>query len=201
MTMTTISPLAHQRSATVAEPAATTTDVTTPAAAGTEAVSRSVLAGRWTFSVVRVALGFTFLWAFVDKLVGLDHATPSARSWLNGGSPTTGFLKGVEGPMAGFFNNLAGNRLIDWIFMLGLLGIGVALTLGVGMRIAAASATVMLVLMWMASLPITTNPFLDDHLVYAAVIIGLALTHIGDGFSLARRWTATRLVRRVPVLR
>ena len=40
----------------------------------------------------RVLLGFEFLWAFLDKTFGLGYATPSARAWINGGSPTKGFL-------------------------------------------------------------------------------------------------------------
>jgi thiosulfate dehydrogenase [quinone] large subunit len=78
-----------------------------------------------------------FQWAFADKLFGLDHATPAARAWINGGSPSSGFLEGVDGPFASAFNPIAGAPA-DWLFMAGLLGIGVALMLGVGMRGAPA---------------------------------------------------------------
>lgn len=155
---------------------------------------------RYAWAVTRISLGFVFLWAFLDKAFGLDHATPGTRAWIRGGSPTTGFLKGVEGPFAETFNSLAGAAWADWLFMVGLLGIGLALTLGIGMRIAAASGTVLLVLMYLAVLPITTNPFLDDHLVYAVVLVALALSHAGDTLGIGARWRATRLVRRFPVL-
>jgi thiosulfate dehydrogenase [quinone] large subunit len=46
-------------------------------------------------AVFRVVLGFEFLWAFLDKTFGLGYATPSARAWINGGSPTKGFLSNV----------------------------------------------------------------------------------------------------------
>ena len=49
---------------------------------------------RLALILLRLALGVEFLWAFVDKLFGLGYSTPSARAWLNGGSPTKGFLKG-----------------------------------------------------------------------------------------------------------
>ena len=153
------------------------------------------------WATTRVALGFVFLWAFLDKTFGLGHATPSARAWIHGGSPTTGFLSGVAGPFQGLFSSLAGHGAVDWLFMLGLLGIGLGLTLGVAARITAASATAMLVMMWMASLPITTNPFLDDHLVYALVIVALAVSGAANRFSLAGRWQAIPVVRRHPVLR
>jgi thiosulfate dehydrogenase [quinone] large subunit len=162
--------------------------------------SREHVAGRYVWAVTRIALGFIFLWAFLDKLIGLDHATPSARSWLNGGSPTNGFLSGVEGPFAGVFNAMAGATWADWLFMIALLAIGLALALGIGMRIAAVSGGLLLVFMWAASLPITTNPFLDDHLVYAMVLVGLALSHAGDTVGFGHRWSQMDIVKRFPVL-
>jgi thiosulfate dehydrogenase (quinone) large subunit len=183
----------------------TTTKATPVNAPGTEGLAdtsittREMVAARYAFAVARIAIGFVFVWAFVDKLFGLDHATPAARAWINGGSPSGGYLKGVEGPFAGVFNSMAGTPA-DWLFMAGLLGIGVALMLGVGMRIAAASGALLLVLMWAASLPIATNPFLDDHLVYAVVLVGLALMHAGNTVGLGRMWSRLTLVRRFPTL-
>ena len=141
-----------------------------------------------------------FLWAFVDKVFGLGKSTVSANSWLNGGCPTTGYLKCVSGPFAGVFNRLAGATWADWLFMIALLAIGLALALGIGMRIAAVSGALLLVFMWAASLPIATNPFLDDHLVYAMVLAGLALTHAGDTVGLGRRWSQMDIVKRFPAL-
>jgi thiosulfate dehydrogenase [quinone] large subunit len=157
--------------------------------------------GRYTLAVTRIALGFVFLWAFLDKTFGFDHATPAAKAWIHGGSPTTGFLKGVDGPFAGVFNAMAGSAVADWLFMIGLLGIGIALVLGIGMRIAAGSGAALLVFMWAASLPITTNPFLDDHLVYALVLVALALLHLGDTFGLGQAWSRLPIVRRFGALR
>ena len=153
------------------------------------------------WAVARIGLGWVFLWAFLDKTFGLGYATPAERAWIDGGSPTGGFLGGVEGPFADFFQGLAGNAFIDWLFMLGLLGIGLAFILGIGMRIAAASAVVLLILMWMAVLPIVNNPFLDDHLVYAILAVGLAAANAGDTWGFGKAWAATDLVTRYPVLR
>ena len=81
---------------------------------------------------------------------------------------------------------MAGAAWADWLFMIGLLAIGVALMLGIGMRIAAASGALLLGFMWMASLPLDNNPFMDDHLVYAMVLIGLAAVHAGDTLGFGR---------------
>ena len=75
---------------------------------------------RWrAFSLVamRLSVGFLFLWAFLDKTFGLGYATPTDRAWINGGSPTNGFLSHLDvGPLKGFFNAIAGNPIADWLF-------------------------------------------------------------------------------------
>ena len=158
-------------------------------------------AGVWTWlAVARVLLGLVFLWAFVDKLFGLGIATPAARAWLNGGSPTTGFLKSVEGPFSNFFNGIAGQPWADWLFMAGLLGIGLALVLGVALRLAAWSGVALLVMMWAASLPLENNPVIDDHLVYAAVLLAVAAASANQRFSLAGWWRSLSFVKKNPWL-
>lgn len=151
---------------------------------------------RKVWALARIALGLIFLWAFVDKVFGLGFSTPPERSWLNGGSPTRGFLTNVGGPFAGVFNAVAGNVVIDWIFMLALLGVGVALVLGIGTRVAAVSGALLMLLMWAASLPLDTHPFLDDHIVYALVLVGLALERAGQTWGLGRWWSTLPVVRR-----
>ena len=103
---------------------------------------------------LRLAIGFEFLWAFLDKTFGLGYHTSNAKAWIHGGSPTTGFLSGVSvGPLQGTFHSLAGVTAVDWLFMLGLLGVGVALILGVALRPAAISGCTMLAMMYVASWP------------------------------------------------
>ena len=45
---------------------------------------------RYALAVARIALGWTFLWAFVDKLFGLGFATAAEDAWINGGSRRSG---------------------------------------------------------------------------------------------------------------
>jgi thiosulfate dehydrogenase [quinone] large subunit len=132
--------------------------------ADTQPVARERSVANVAWAVGRISIGFIFLWAFLDKTFALGYATGHSRTsgaidrfgdaaWIHGGSPTTGFLSGVGGPFKGLFEPLAGSVWADWLFMVGLLAIGVALMLGVGMRIAAASGALLLTFMWMASLP------------------------------------------------
>jgi thiosulfate dehydrogenase [quinone] large subunit len=163
-------------------------------------------------AVLRIGFGFTFLWAFLDKTFALGFHTGYDQegnldrfgdaAWINGGSPTEGFLMfGAKGPFADFYNSIAGAAWADWLFMLGLLGIGIALTLGIGMRIAAASGAVLYILMWTVVLPPENNPVIDDHILSAITLVALALLHAGNTWGLGRKWSSTRIVKDYPVLR
>lgn len=105
-------------------------------------------------AVLRIATGLVFLWAFLDKLLGLHYSTPSARAWVNGGSPTKGFLSHVAvGPLQGTMHSMAGTWWADALFMLGLLSVGLAAVLGIALRPAATAGTVLLAMMWLAEFP------------------------------------------------
>ena len=159
-------------------------------------------------AVLRISTGFVFLWAFLDKTFGLGYATPSAKAWIHGGSPTKGFLSSVDvGPFQGTFHDLAGTPVANWLFMLGLLGIGVALIAGIGMRIAAGAATLMMAMMWLAEYPLaqhtsagkpsgSSNPIVDYHFIYAVSTIVLALTYAGHTWGLGRWWAQLPFVQR-----
>lgn len=187
-----------------AVPAPKTTAPATPAPASTATAvpARRTRFADYVWGVTRISLGFVFLWAFLDKAFGLGRATPAEGAWIDGGSPTAGFLGNAPtGPFQSFYNGLAGAAWADWLFMIGLFGIGLALILGIGVRIAAVTGALMLVLMWTAVLPPANNPVMDDHLIYAMVLIGLAAVNAGAVIGLGKWWVDTALVRRFPVLR
>jgi thiosulfate dehydrogenase (quinone) large subunit len=54
------------------------------------------------------------------------------------------------------------------------------------MRIAAVAGAVLYVMMWSVVLPPDNNVFMDDHLIFAAVLVGLALVGAGDTFGIGR---------------
>ncbi len=152
---------------------------------------------------IRFALGWTFFWAFLDKLFGLGFSTPPERAWITGGSPTTGFLtKAVDGPLAGAFHALAGVPLVDWLFMLGLAGVGLALLLGIALRAAAVAGVTMMLLMFLAaSLPPDNNPLIDEHIIYAGLLVGLALLGPGAYAPAAGWWGRQAFVKKCPWMR
>jgi thiosulfate dehydrogenase [quinone] large subunit len=164
---------------------------------------------------LRIGFGLTFLWAFVDKLLALGYSTGKnpetgvvdrfgPDAWINDGNPTFGFLSfGVpeDNPFRETFNSIAGDAWVNWLFMLGLLGIGLALTFGVGIRLAAISGAALYLMMWTASLPLENNPVIDDHLLGAVAVIVFGLTLAGDTWGLGKVWAKTNIVRRFPVLR
>ncbi len=163
-------------------------------------------------AVMRIAVGWLFIWPFFDKLFGLGYATKSAKAWVNGGSPTKGFLSGTDvGPLQSFYHSIAGAAWANWAFMLGLLAIGVALILGIGLRVVAVAGTVLVVGMWAGEWPFaktaggtptsSTNPFMDDHLLFAMTFFVFAFGHAGDTWGLGRQWAAVPFVRDHPWLR
>jgi thiosulfate dehydrogenase [quinone] large subunit len=153
-------------------------------------------ASRYVWAFTRLALGWVFLWAFLDKAFGLGHETASADAWINGGNPTEGFLSGATGPFAGIYHEIAGAAWVNTLFMVGLLAIGAALMLGISMRLACAGGALMVMLMWTASLPPANNLFMDDHVIYALVLVGLALVGAGNTLGLGRWWARSNLVKR-----
>jgi thiosulfate dehydrogenase [quinone] large subunit len=158
-------------------------------------------------AVLRISTGFVFLWAFLDKTFGLGYSTPSAKAWINGGSPTKGFLSSVDvGPFQSMFHSMAGTWYANGLFMLAMLAVGVALIAGIGMRIAAGAGVLVLAMMWFAEFPPaqhtatgaaagSSNPITDYHFVYAVGLVALALTYAGHTWGLGRRWAQLPFVQ------
>lgn len=125
--------------------------------------------------LLRLSMGFIFLWAFVDKVFGLGFATTSTSAWINGGSPTSKFLAfGVKGPFASFFHSLSGIVMVDWVFMLGLLFVGLTLIFNRYVKWGCIAGGLMLFFMYLALLFPENNPLIDEHLVYILVLMLIA---------------------------
>ena len=157
---------------------------------------------RIIIAITRFVMAAQFLWAFFDKLLGLGHTTAPEKAWILGGSPTAGFLtKSAAGPFKVIYNAIGGKGLTNWLFMLALLLIGLALLLGIGMKIGTISGSVLMFFMWAATLPKPGNIFqIDDHVVNILVLLLLLLLKAGQVAGFGRWWTSTKLVKRLPGL-
>jgi thiosulfate dehydrogenase [quinone] large subunit len=166
------------------------------------------------WGVMRFFMGFTFLWAFLDKLfalgfsTGRDPATGSIdffgpAAWIKGGSPTDGVLQfGIhsKAPFRSFYEGLAGSAWVEWFYMITIAAIGIALMFGIFTRLAAIGG-----ILWMAIFYTATamwpehNPVLDDHILSIIVLAGIAYVGAGRFFGFGKWWRKTQLVQRYPI--
>ena len=165
------------------------------------------------WGLLRLSVGWTFLWAFLDKSFGLGFSTCRDvktdvistlcdAAWINGGSPTYGFLTyATKGPLKEFFGAMATSGLVEWLFMLGILFVGVTLLFGIAVRLGSVVGIMLYVLFYVSgSIWPEHNPFLDEHIVYIIIMAGFLLTRPGRTFGLGKWWEETALVRRYPIL-
>ncbi len=152
--------------------------------------------------LIRLAMGWIFFWPFLDKLYGLGFATAPGKGWIDGYSPTSGFIEfGTSGPFANFYQVLAGAGIVDWLFMAGLLLIGLALILGIGVKISSFLGVVLSVILFMAVLPPSKNPLLDEHVIYILVLLGLNFSPTGAGnwLGFGKWWRKRLFVQKNPI--
>ena len=155
--------------------------------------ARKVLAG------LRIVIGWSFLWPFIDKVFGFGYVTPAGKGLIDGGHPARGYLGGVIGWFSGVFTPIGNwGPVVDIVFLLALLAIGVALILGVGLKVTAIAGPTLLGMMYLAEFPLGvpsgtyTNPLFDDHWIMALAIIVFYLVRAGDQWGLGK-WWATKV--------
>lgn len=170
----------------------------------------------YVWAALRILLGIIFIWAFMDKMVGLGYSTcrttdPQTKqdtvnvlcekSVIKGGSPTEGFLKfGTSGPLKDFYSSMAGNPVADFLFMAGLGLIGLTLILGIGIKVATVSGALLMMMMWSAAIPPANNPVVDDHIIYAVALIGILFANNNQVWGFGKWWQKQALVKKYPVL-
>ena len=157
-------------------------------------------------STLRIAVGFIMLWAFLDKLFGLGFSTAPKDSWINGSSPTLGFLKygtNPHSPFTSVYSELAHyTAILDPIYMATLLFIGLTLISGVGVRIGSIVGIIFLASIYFSLIPLTNNPIIDKHFMYAIILLMLIFTNAGRyGWTLGRKWQNLEIVKKYPILK
>jgi thiosulfate dehydrogenase (quinone) large subunit len=186
----------------------TTTHIEMPAIERLEPVHTPGL--QRVFGILRMLLGFTFLWAFLDKAFALGFATGRAddgtidffgnAAWIHGHSPTVGVIAyALKGPFADTIRTVTGYQMtaagphvsawVDWVFMASLLLIGLGLITGVMTRLAAFGGIAWLAVFYLATaIWPENNPFVDEHVIFAVVLVGLVLANAGRYWGLGKIW-------------
>lgn len=54
---------------------------------------------RMVLAAGRLIMGWTFLWAFIDKLFGMGFSTQPEAAWIRGGTPAQGYISRIEEPL------------------------------------------------------------------------------------------------------
>ena len=192
---------------------ATTTEAQMPVLERLEPVHTRGL--QRVFGILRLLLGFTFLWAFLDKAFALGFSTGRVlddagntvkivfngdAAWIHGASPTAGVIAfALKGPFADTIQSVTGytmtatgptvNAWVDWVFMASMLLIGLGLILGVMTRLAAFGGIAWLAIFYLATaIWPENNPFVDEHVIYAVVLVGLVLANAGRYWGLGKMW-------------
>ena len=174
------------------------------------------------FAVLRVVVGWTFLWAFLDKALALGFSTGRAEDgtidffsqagWFFGGSPTAGAVGfALKGPFVEPIQSLTGYTMgpagpqvaawLDWVYMASMLLIGLGLITGVMTRLAAVGGII-----WMTIFYVGTaiwpehNPVVDDHVLTVVVLVGLILANAGRYYGLGKMWQNLGFVKTRPYL-
>jgi len=126
--------------------------------------------------LLRVSIGWLFFYAGWSKVVTFFTA---AEDWT-----AAGFLSHLPGPFASMFSGMAGSALVDYLNAYGLLLVGAALILGVLVRWSALWGVVIMVLYYLASFPAEHAYVVEDHFIFALVLVVLAAVGAGRFWGL-----------------
>ena len=162
--------------------------------------------------IVRVVLGFGFLYAGVEKwlnFAGADQPWSAAGFLKFGTAGTVPDMVGhsdsmVHNPTQQFWVDLAGNPtvigIVNFLVVFGEVAIGAALVLGVATRLAGALGALMMLLFWVAAWDFQYG-IVNQQFVYLVVSVVLAYAAAGKVFGLDAFLEKTDFVRRSPALR
>ena len=157
-------------------------------------------AGEYMLACFRILVGWLFLWPFFDKIFGLGFQTPKGQGWIDGVSPSSQVMYVADGVFEDFYNAIAGNLLIDILFLMALLIIGITLIIGIASKLTTLFSIMFLVVMYTLCIPPVDNPIIDYHLVLCT---GLLAAYFLGGYgklSLYDKWKDFFLVKRFPIL-
>jgi len=162
--------------------------------------------------ILRVVLGFGFLWAGLEKFFEIKGTGPfSAAGFLS--HATAGTVPNMVGhdaatmvhnPTHQLWVDLAANPglvgIVNFLVVFGEIAIGVALILGIATRLAGSLGALMMFLFWIAAWDFA-NGIINEQFVYMLLSAVVAYTSSGLVFGLDAFIEKTDLVRRTPALK
>ncbi|MEF8756721.1 MAG: DoxX family protein [Halobacteriales archaeon] len=152
---------------------------------------------RWSGLAVltmRLLIGWQFLLAGIIKFVVPNW---SAKPYLIHGVPEAN-------PFVGFFTAMAKSSwmpIINGFNMWGLTLVGLALILGVAVRFSAFWGGVVMWFYWASSLPLENSVFVNEHIVYIALLFFLGAFGAGRYYGLDKYIEDMQIVEDNPWLR
>jgi thiosulfate dehydrogenase [quinone] large subunit len=152
--------------------------------------------------LLRLSLSWVYLWAFIDKIFGFGFNTPPGKAWVDGISPTLGYLKfAIKGPFKDFYASLAGDPVVDLLFMAGLLFIGLTMASGIFLKLGSCAGVLINILFYTSGfIPPEHNPFIDEHTINLCLFLLIAVGADAAVLWPARWWRETSLVKKYPIL-
>ena len=123
-------------------------------------------------------MGWVLFYAGVSKLF-------AEEAWS-----AAGYLSHLEGPFASWFSWMAGSGAVDWLNMLGLTLVGLALILGLFTRFAAFWGFVLMLFYYLSGYPFEHSFIIDDHFVYMIVFLLFMTGGAGSVFGLDKMLVA-----------
>ena len=142
---------------------------------------------KWLF-ILRVALGWLYFYAGITKVIN--------PNWTAAGYAMSS--KTFHG-LYEFFASPANIGWIDFVNKWGLTFLGVSLVLGIGVRLGSILGAALMVFYY---IPVLDFPvvgehsyIVDEHIVYALVLVFFAVIRAGRYFGLEERFGRTFLKR------
>lgn len=120
--------------------------------------------------ILRVVLGAMFFYAGVTKF----------GDWT-----ASGYLAGATGPLAEFFQSLAGSPVVDSLNAWGLTLVGACLILGIFVRPASFFGISIMILYYLSDFTgNTAHGLIDQHIIYSVILLLFLAGGVGHIFGL-----------------
>jgi len=146
---------------------------------------------KYSLLALRLTLGWMFFYAGITKV--LDPAWSAA-----------GYISSAK-TFAGFYNLLLQPNilpLINFVNEWGLTLLGISLILGICVRLSSSLGVVLMMLYYLAALdfpyPNTHAFIVDEHIIYSAALIYLAVISAGRSFGVDRYLADLKIWEKFP---